>query len=157
MFTFVGLPVAVNGIPWPFAHWEDGKFNSAAKGDSASLAILRRDLDNIDEQVLLRDSNKAGISLKVIAAYKAANPQAFAKDSKGALVDLLVKTARDEKKGWGPFAIPTNGVRATFAQKEIRIKQMRDADRALREKEAVLEERARADRFAMHALVTHAM
>eukprot|EP01047_Picozoa_sp_COSAG01_P010963 COSAG01_NODE_475_length_16519_cov_168.890621_2_plen_1708_part_00 len=119
----------INGIPWPFARWQDGKFRGASPGDTSQLALLRRGLDKVDEAILIRDATRAGV-----AHAKKDNAVHSARDTKAAIITAIMDEARKEGQGWGPWRQPTGVVRSIFIEREI-LERKKQRERKLADKE----------------------
>jgi hypothetical protein len=129
----------VNGVRWPFARYEGGKFHGGKKGDTAELSLLRRALEHLDEETLLKNAFKAGIE-------KAKRDWAeYSTQTKSRMIELLMERARKEGNGWGPWREPTGVIRRLYVENEVAIKRRlkREAAEAAEEEQKRLALEAR--------------
>jgi hypothetical protein len=132
-------PVEINGVRWPFARYEDGRFIGAKRGDTAELSLLRRALEHLDEETLLKNAFKAGVE-------KAKRDYAeFSTQTKPRMIELLMEKARKEGHGWGPWRQPKGVIRRLYVENEMAIKRRlkREAAEAAEEEQRRLAAEAR--------------
>ena len=136
----------IDGLPWPFARWttdEQGnkRFQGSKPGDTVEFALLCRELEKIDTDVLFSSAKNIGVSQ---AAYDSAD-HAVAEDRRYRILEFILEIARREGTGWGPFREPEGIVRRAYVEREINLAKKRE--RELREHMQEEEERSVAARF----------
>jgi hypothetical protein len=133
------LASVINGIPWPFARYEDGIFRGAKKGENARLADLRRELEKIPVGTLDKKAPQVGVkTVQLEEAHNSSNP-------KEAIIDVMMEIAKLEGGGWGPCKKEESLVKEVYVDRVIRRQAKLERERQIREQEEA-EEKAKREK-----------